>query len=467
MSCSEATTEESALAAGPEVDGEPAEVAISVRGLAKCYNLYRSPQDRLKEALYFGRRSFHTEFWALRDVSVDVHRGTTLGIVGRNGSGKSTLLQIICGTLAPTLGEVHIRGRVAALLELGAGFNTEFSGRENVYMNAAILGLSQSEIDEKFDDIVRFAELGQFIDQPVKTYSSGMYVRLAFAIAAHVDADVLVIDEALAVGDAFFVQKCMRFLRRFQEEGTIIFVSHDTGAVINLCDRALLLENGLLKMEGSPKEVCDVYLESYFAENQETRKVSKLKACPVRIESADSVDQRIQYINASPLRNDIEVFSFDPDSAAFGQGNAQIVHVRLVDVESGSPIKWMVGGEKVAIMVDCLAHGPIHSPIIGFFVRDRLGQTLFGDNTYLSQRDCPLKIHEGECFTAEFVFRMPILPVGEYSLTVALAEGTQQNHVQHHWIHDALFFKSHTSSVCTGLVGIAMESIVLKSSESP
>jgi lipopolysaccharide transport system ATP-binding protein len=466
MSCSDAGLKLKEIDTGPETEDRPADSVVSVRGVGKCYNLYRSPQDRLKEALCLGRRSFHTEFWALKDVSVDVQKGTTLGIVGRNGSGKSTLLQIICGTLSPTLGEVYIRGRVAALLELGAGFNVEFSGRENVYMNASILGLSKSEIDEKYDDIVRFAELGQFIDQPVKTYSSGMYVRLAFAIAAHVDADVLVIDEALAVGDAFFVQKCMRFLRRFQEEGTIIFVSHDTGAVINLCDRALLLENGLLKMEGSPKEVCDVYLESYFAENQETRKVARLKKCPLPIEPADSIDQRIQYINSSTLRNDIEVFCFDPDSAAFGQGNAQIVHVRLVDVESGSPIKWMVGGEKVSIIVDCLAHRPIHSPIIGFFVRDRLGQTLFGDNTYLSQRDCPLRIHQGECFTAEFMFRMPILPVGEYSLTVAVAEGTQQNHIQHHWIHDALFFKSHTSSVCTGLVGIAMESIVLKPSKS-
>jgi len=195
MYCSDVELEADEIVGRRETEGRVADIVVSARGLGKCYNLYRSPQDRLKEALCLGRRSFHTEFWALKDVSVDVPKGTTLGIVGRNGSGKSTLLQIICGTLSPTLGEVHIRGRVAALLELGAGFNVEFSGKENVYMNAAILGLSKSEIDEKYEDIVRFAELGQFIDQPVKTYSSGMYVRLAFAIAAHVDADVLVIDE--------------------------------------------------------------------------------------------------------------------------------------------------------------------------------------------------------------------------------------------------------------------------------
>jgi len=254
----------------------------------------------------------------------------------------------------------------------------------------------------------------------------------------------------------------MRFLRKFQEEGTIIFVSHDTGAVVNLCDRALLLENGVRKMEGFPKDVCDVYLESFFAENQETRKVRKLKACPVSAESVESIDQRIQYINASPCRNDIEVFKFDPESWAFGQGNAQIMNVQLTDLESGSPISWMVGGEKVSIIVDCVAHRPIGSPIIGFFVRDRLGQTLFGDNTYLTNKDCRLRVGKNECFRATFTFRMPILPVGEYSLTVAVAEGTQQEHVQHHWIHDALFFKSHTSSVCTGLVGVAMEKIVIE-----
>ena len=182
------------------------------------------------------------DFYALRDISFDVSRGETVGIIGRNGSGKSTLLQIIAGTLSPSEGQVSVRGRVAALLELGAGFNPDYTGRENAYLNAQLLGLSKSQVDERFEDIAAFADIGEFIDQPVKVYSSGMYVRLAFAVVAHVDADVLIIDEALAVGDAFFTQKCMRFLRSFMSRGTVLFVSHDTGSVRNLCNRAIWLE---------------------------------------------------------------------------------------------------------------------------------------------------------------------------------------------------------------------------------
>ena len=191
---------------------------IRVENLSKCYQIYDKPQHRLWQGLFRGRKQFFREFWALKDVSFEVRRGETVGIIGRNGSGKSTLLQMICGTLTPTSGTIDVRGRVGALLELGAGFNPEFTGRENVYMNGSILGLTREEIDARYEDIVAFADIGQFIDQPLKTYSSGMYVRLAFAVIANIEADVLVIDEALAVGDAFFVQKCMRFLRRFLEK---------------------------------------------------------------------------------------------------------------------------------------------------------------------------------------------------------------------------------------------------------
>lgn len=197
-------------------------------------------------------------------MSFHVQKGETIGIIGRNGSGKSTLLQIICGTLTPSGGRVAINGRVAALLELGAGFNPEFTGRENVYMNAALLGLSKAQIEERLDAIFAFADIGGFVDQPVKTYSSGMYVRLAFAVIAHVDADVLVIDEALAVGDAFFTQKCMRFLRAFMERGTVLFVSHDTNAVVNLCTRVVWLDKGRVREIGPAKDVCDSYLEAFY-----------------------------------------------------------------------------------------------------------------------------------------------------------------------------------------------------------
>jgi len=244
------------------------DLAIRVRGLSKCYHIYDKPQDRLKQSLWRGRKRFYREFWALRDVSFEVARGETVGIIGRNGSGKSTLLQLLCGTLAPTSGEIEIHGRVAALLELGAGFNPEFTGRENVYMNATLFGLTSSEIDARYDEIAAFADIGDFIDQPVKTYSSGMFVRLAFAVIAHVDADVLVIDEALAVGDVFFTQKCMRFLRRFRENGALLFVSHDIGAVTNLCQRALWLQNGECKKQGSAKDISEAYLEAFYLEQQ-------------------------------------------------------------------------------------------------------------------------------------------------------------------------------------------------------
>jgi lipopolysaccharide transport system ATP-binding protein len=226
--------------------------AIGVSNLSKCYHIYDRPPDRLKQFIVprlqrlVGRppKAFYSEFWALKDVSFEVKRGETIGIIGRNGSGKSTLLQLICGTLYPTAGSVETNGRVAALLELGSGFNPEFTGRENVYMNGSVLGLTRGEIDDRFEDIAAFADIGEFIEHPIKTYSTGMYTRLAFAVIAHVRAEILVIDEALAVGDAFFVQKCMRFLRKFQETGTVLFVSHDTGAVTNLCDRAVWLDHG-------------------------------------------------------------------------------------------------------------------------------------------------------------------------------------------------------------------------------
>jgi lipopolysaccharide transport system ATP-binding protein len=233
---------------------------ISIRNLGKCYRVYARPADRLKQALYRGRRRYFREVWALRDVSLEIEPGQTVGLVGRNGSGKSTLLQLICGTLTPTTGQVEIRGRVAALLELGAGFNPEFTGRENVHLNAAILGLSKAEVDARYDEIVAFSEIGDFIDQPVKTYSSGMYVRLAFAVATCAEPDILIVDEALAVGDEAFQRKCYARLQSFKERGgTILFVSHNSSAVVELCDTAHLLDHGERLVSGRPKTVIGQY----------------------------------------------------------------------------------------------------------------------------------------------------------------------------------------------------------------
>jgi ABC-type polysaccharide/polyol phosphate transport system ATPase subunit len=240
-------------------------VAIRVQNLSKCFQIYDKPHHRLMQGLFKGKQYFK-EFWALKDISFEIKKGETVGIIGRNGSGKSTLLQILCGTLASTTGTVEVNGRVAALLELGAGFNPEFTGRENVYMNAAILGLSRDEIDNKYDDIVAFADIGEFIEQPVKTYSSGMYVRLAFAVSVHTKPNILVVDEALSVGDIAFQNKCMEKIKSIKETGTsILFVSHDLSTVQIVCDRVMWIKNGILKLDGYSVDVC----QEYYVDNTE------------------------------------------------------------------------------------------------------------------------------------------------------------------------------------------------------
>lgn len=440
------------------------DIAIRVSNLSKCYHLYDTPRERLKQFILprlrrvagKAQKQYFREFWALKDVSFEVKKGETIGIIGRNGAGKSTLLQILCGTLTPTGGTVEIKGRVAALLELGAGFNPEFTGRENVYMNASVLGLSKEEIDARFDNIAAFADIGEFIEQPVKTYSSGMYVRLAFAVIVHVDADILIIDEALAVGDAFFVQKCMRFLRDFMERGTVLFVSHDTGAVVNLCGYALWLQQGSVKLAGSPKEISEQYLKEQYQAIQGDVSLPASKTIEAsKLDIHDFHDMRRDFINATPLRNDIEVFRFSPDASSFGSGNGAIVRVCLEDTE-GKPLAWVVGGEIVRLKLAVRLANNLPNLIFGFYVKDRLGQHLFGDNTHLSFVDHPLCGLANEEWAVAFTFRMPTMPVGDYSIDVAMGAGTQNDHAVQHWIHDALTFVSHTSSGHMGLVGIPM-----------
>lgn len=462
-------------------------IVIKVENLSKCYQIYNEPHDRLKQ-FFLPRiqrfanmvpKRYCRDFWALKDVSFEVCEGETVGIIGRNGSGKSTLLQMICGTLSPTSGSIHTVGRVAALLELGSGFNVEFTGRENVYLSASLLGLTREQTDERFERIVAFADIGDFIDQPVKTYSSGMFVRLAFAVIAHVDADILVIDEALAVGDAFFVQKCMRFLREFTQRGTLIFVSHDVGAVLSLCESAVWLQEGRLRAVGSPKTLTNEYMQALYEEHQPmavlepaeliTAQAASLvdKDLVLDIASRDTStshllprDMRHELFNSSTLRSDIEVFAFRHDADGFGIRGATVTNVRFEN-RAGQPLAWIVGGEDVRLLAECDCAADLNGPIVGFIVKDRLGQVLFGDNTYLITRDAPIMAPAGRQVTAIFDFTMPRLPNGDYTVSVAIAEGTQTNHVQHHWLHDALAFKVHTSSVYAGLVGIPMEHIEL------
>ncbi len=437
------------------------DLAICAEGVGKSYRLYATPRDRLKQLFASARRKYYREFAALSDVSFGVERGETVGIIGRNGSGKSTLLQIVCGTLQPSAGRVATQGRIAAILELGAGFSPEFSGRENIFINGYIVGLTQQEIEARVDAICAFADIGDFIEQPIKTYSTGMVVRLAFAVMAHVDADILVIDEALAVGDARFVQKCMRFLREFKERGTLLFVSHDTSAVSSLCDRVLWLDGGRVKALGPSKQVCELYLENLLEAAQgASREVDAPRPAIAsdRVPGAPPRDQRLDVIQASGHRSDIEIFEFDPASASFGRRGARIADVRL-EHPAGERLAWAVGGETVAITIDVEALEPLASPIVGFLVRDRLGQNIFGDNTFLTAHTHPLKLEVGERARARFEFDLPLLPPGNYSIAVAVAEGRQQEHVQHEWIHDALIFRVETSSIRHSLVGVPMRAI--------
>ncbi len=444
------------------------DIAIKVENLSKCYAIYERPQDRLKQMvlgklsslLGKHRKQYYREFWALKDVSFEVKKGQTVGIIGRNGSGKSTLLQMICGTLNPTSGSITTQGRVAALLELGSGFNPEFTGRENVFLNASVLGLRREETQARFDDIAAFADIGDFIDQPVKTYSSGMMVRLAFAVIAHVDADILVIDEALAVGDAFFTQKCMRFLRDFMKTRTVLFVSHDTGSVKSLCSHAIWLEKGVVLESGLPKDVSDLYLQAFYESQQGKTTRTIIKPDHKRRDIGPKKDQRLEFINNSNLRNDIQLFDFDPEAVSFGEGKATITEVVLTDHQH-QKLSWVVGGEDVVLHVKADINSAVDSPIIGFYVKDKLGQILFGDNTYLTNRDSPLNCEVGQQLVAEFGFNMPRLPKGDYSICAALSSGTNESYVPQHWIHDAVIFKCDSISLATGLIGIPMHSIKL------
>lgn len=461
------------------------EVSIRVEDLGKRYEIYAQPADRLKQMILprtgrlIGKRelAYFKEFWALRAVSFEVRRGETVGIIGRNGSGKSTLLQMVCGTLHPTEGTVEVHGRIAALLELGAGFNPEFTGKENVYLSGLLYGIPEGELRKRYQSIVEFADIGDFINQPVKTYSSGMYVRLAFAIAAHVDADTLVIDEALSVGDVRFTQKCMRYLREFQKRGTLLFVSHDTGAVTSLCSRAIWLDSGQMVVDGSARDV----VERYLAEQHAADRASLGESVTVRTSSAgprastdrtntestvvpvDVVDPRKKTLNGDAARNLIEIFEFDVAQInnEFGTGAARIVGVQLLDGKGGVH-RLTAGGEIADLMIEAEVLEPMDAPIFGFYVKDRLGQRLFGDNTYLSYREQPVHAGAGTRLRAHFRFRIPVLPSGDYSVDVALANGTQENHTQQHWIHDAITFRASESTMRHGLVGIPMHVIEIE-----
>lgn len=363
------------------------DVAISVKNLTKTYRIFGHPGDRIKQAFTFGKVRFHREFTALQDVSFDIKKGETVGIIGRNGSGKSTLLQLICGILKPTSGSVQVNGRISALLELGAGFNPEFTGRENVYFQGAVMGLTEGEMHDRFDDIAAFADIGEFIDQPVRTYSSGMYVRLAFAAAINVGPDILVVDEALSVGDAQFQAKCFGKFREFQEKGvTILFVTHSLDLVAAHCEQVILLDHGRLVKSGSPKVAIDEYRRLLNTPPLET------------VASTSTLD-------AGTRRLWSGMFLLNPSEARYGSRDTEIVEAGLFTPD-GSPTQLLYHGDDYLLKIRVLSHLGNLTPFMSFVVKDLRGVVLSGTTTLLENVHVE-PLQSGE--TLQVIFEMPML----------------------------------------------------------
>jgi lipopolysaccharide transport system ATP-binding protein len=387
---------------------------VLVQNVSKLYRLYRRPSDRLRELLP-GSRPRHADFWALRDISFTLDPGETLGLVGPNGCGKSTLLQIVAGILQPTTGRVVTRGRIAALLELGAGFNPEFSGRENVYLNGEIMGLSRPEIDRVMPSIEAFAEIGEFLERPVKEYSSGMYVRLAFSTAIHVEPEILIVDEALAVGDAVFANRCVRKFQELRERKiTVLFVSHDLGLVKQLSDRAIFLLNGAIAAEGAPKDVINRYI-GLVLERQEEK---------------------------SPKQERL------PASFRHGDGASEIVSVELLN-RAGKPVSSVNSGEPVVVRVRCRFHRAIADPMVGILIRTRIGMDVYGTNTRLEHAELG-GFQPGDELEVDFAIECWLTPQ-PYTLTVATqnADGTS-----HDWLDDAIAFDVVDTRIAAGVANL-------------
>jgi len=436
-------------------------VAIRVSNLGKCYQIYDAPRDRLKQFIVprlqqlAGQtpKQYFREFWALKDVSFEVKKGETVGIIGRNGSGKSTLLQMICGTLNPTIGGIQISGRIAALLELGFGFNPEFTGRENVFMNAAVLGLSSEEIDSRFDDIVAFADIGQFIEQPVKTYSSGMIVRLAFAVQSQIDPDVLVIDEALSVGDAKFQAKCFDRLKKLKDGGTsILLVTHSSEQIVTHCTRALLLESGKVFEAGNPRFVVNRYMDLLFG------KEKKSIVPPALLKTKSSVNEVIT--PEASLSYTVDVFAsrpgYNPHEYRWGDGSASILDFYLSADGEAYPSA-ITTGQNIVLAISVRFLSSLVRPILGITIKTKEGVTVYGVNSET------LDVEEfkslGQCGQvaygrASFCCR---LAPGDYFIALGIATKQDGIITPHDRRYDAIHIQVRPVTTFFGLVDLGLE----------
>lgn len=437
------------------------EIAIKVENLSKCYQIYDQPRDRLKQFLLprlrrlvgLSPKQYYREFWALKDVSFEVKKGETVGIIGRNGSGKSTLLQMICGTLSPTTGSIATHGRIAALLELGSGFNPDFTGRENVYMNASILGLSKDEIDARFDQIAAFADIGEFIERPVKTYSSGMMVRLAFAVQAQVEPNILIVDEALAVGDAKFQAKCFERLRQLKDGGTsILLVTHSTEQIVTHCSKAVLLENGYVYEMGDPRHVVNRYLDILFG-----------KPCNVEVQDELKPDLKELLPSASPslhrLNYKDDVFSTRPGynihEYRWGDGAAKITDYYLV---SGNDIypSAISTGQQIELDVAVRFVLNLQRPILGITIKTKEGVTVYGTNTELLDIDeFKSRGIENEALAVRANFFCQLAP-GDYFISIGVATRQGEEIIPHDRRYDAIHFQVRPTPTFFGLVNLGL-----------
>ena len=396
-------------------------LAISVQDVTKIYRLYDKPIDRLLEAMSITKKTYHKKFFALDKISFEIEKGTTVGIIGTNGSGKSTILKIITGVLNPSSGSVEVDGNISALLELGAGFNMDYTGIENIYMNGTMMGFSREEMEKKLPEILEFADIGDFVHQPVKTYSSGMFVRLAFALAINVEPEILIVDEALSVGDVFFQAKCYKKMEEIRQKGTtILMVTHDMGSVIKYCDKVILLNRGSFVAEGKAGEIVDLY-KKILANRFEIEEETKDNKLPVEAKVA----------NTGKLMK--ESLSINPSVTEYGDGRAKIYDLGLID-SKGEISNLLIKGEEFTIKERIRFFADIKQPIFTYTIKDKKGTELSGTNTMFELTDIE-EVHAGDSYDVEFRQKMN-LQGGEYLISMSCTGFENGQHVVYHRLYD-------------------------------
>ena len=426
------------------------EIAISVENLTKVYKLYDRPRDRFFESLGLARgKTLSRDHYALKDVSFQVRRGETIGIIGTNGSGKSTILKIITGVLSPTAGKVTVDGRISALLELGAGFNMEYTGIENVYLNGTMIGFSKEEIDRKLDAILEFADIGEFAGQPVKTYSSGMFVRLAFSVAINIDPEILIVDEALSVGDVFFQSKCYRKFEEFKKMGkTILFVTHDLSSVIKYCDRVVLLNQGVKLTEGLPMDMVDLYKKLLVDQlDLETLEVKQAAGAEEGTSGAGTPEAAGEGAGNTAAASWTPAFPINPHINEYGDRQAEIVGFNILD-SYGQSVNTFERGSVCSIRMKVLFHESVKDPIYAFTITDLKGLEITGTNTMFEHASVQSK-QAGEVQELAFTQRMD-MQSGEYMLSLGCTGYNGNEFVVHHRLYQACNLTIISKKNCVG-----------------